>query len=170
MDTVVVQVQTLRMPRSPDDRLLTLSQLARETAVSESTLRNWVDVRPDGLSGSDGLYNWAQLREFCVTHRARFPGARAVLAELDAEAHPPAPRSDARKNADARVMDALIRNLRAATASTLDAAITAAKQAEANARSHREQVESLAATVRAYDDLITQLTGPLTGAGISPLD
>jgi aminopeptidase N len=57
---------------------------------------------------------------------------------------------------------AVLRDLRAAASSNLRVALIASRHAEETARAHREQVEALAATLNAYDDLLTQVTAPRT--------
>lgn len=145
---------------APDDRPMSLRELAAVSGVSPTSLRNWTRRRPRPLkgtpAGSTTVYTCAQLRAFCAAH-PDLPAARQYLDQAPA-ADPQAPCAVANP---AHVAAAL-RNLRAASSSTLDAALSAARLAEAAAVSHREQIESLAATITAYDDLITQLTGPVT--------
>jgi len=145
---------------SRDDAAMSLRELAAEGGISETTLRNWTKVHPHPLEGTRAgratLYTWAQLRAFCAEHQD-LPKARAIRTAPAARGQPPPGTA-----ADPAHVGAALRNLRAAANSTLDAALSSVRLAEATAASHREQVESLAATIRAYDDLITQMTGPVT--------
>jgi hypothetical protein len=141
-----------------EDAAKSLRELAAEVGVSETTLRNWTKARESPLTGTPAgrttLYTWAQLRAFCAEHQD-LPKARSIQSA----ARPGPPSGPV---ADPAHVSAALRNLRAAASSTLDAALSSVRLAEATAASHREQVESLRVTIRAYDDLITQLTGPVT--------
>ncbi|MCU1588876.1 MAG: hypothetical protein JWP11_132 [Frankiales bacterium] len=141
---------------SADDVSMSLRELAGEAGVSETTLRNWTKLSPRPLTGTrtgrTTLYTWAQLRVFCADHED-LPRARTVQK---ASTRPPG----AAMPADPAHVSAALRNLRAAASSTLDAALSSVRLAEATAASHREQVEALRATISAYDDLITQMTAP----------
>jgi len=83
--------------------------------------------------------------------------ARKVVRNLAARA-----TSRATEGQQPEQVRAVILNLRVAALATLDAALSAARQAEQTAVAHREQIEALAVTIRSYDDLLTQLTAPTT--------
>lgn len=144
----------------PDDHPMSLRALATASGVSLTSLRNWTKRHPRPLkgtrAGSTTVYTCAQLRAFCAAH-PDLPAARNYLFQAPAVGPKP-PGADP----DPAHVAAALRNLRAASSSTLDAALSAVRLAEAAAVSHREQIESLAATITAYDDLITQMTGPVT--------
>lgn len=143
-----------------------MPELARQCGVSASQLRNWASqasspLQPVETTNGHRLHTWAQLRAFCTTH-PHLPAVRKLERRLAADASkgggvaaPPHPE----------VVRTVLSNLRAAAASNLSTAITAARLAEATARSHREQLEALASTINAYDDLLTQLTAPVTPYG-----
>lgn len=137
-----------------------MRELAAEAGVSPTTLRNWTRKAPRPLTGSQiggrTLYTWDQLRAFCA-HHPDLPKARMIL-----KTRAPGQQAALPTASDPAHAAAALRNLRAAASSAVDAALAAVRLAEAAAASHREQVESLATTIRAYDDLITQVTGPVT--------
>ncbi len=141
---------------SGNDVPLSLRELAQEARVSETTLRNWTKLSPRPLTGTrtgrTTLYTWTQLRAFCADHED-LPKSRSV--QKTSRQPPPGALP-----ADLAHVSAALHNLRAAAGSTLDAALSSVRLAEATAASHREQVEALQATISAYDDLITQLTAP----------
>ncbi|MGH3939853.1 MAG: hypothetical protein ACRDTG_14735 [Pseudonocardiaceae bacterium] len=57
---------------------------------------------------------------------------------------------------------ALARDLRNVAHQNLQALLATARHAEETARSHREQLEQLAASMAAYDGALSQLTAPST--------
>lgn len=161
---------------------MSLPELARAigVVVSLSCLRNWTRTDPAlrGTPTSSGqfLYTWAQLRAFCDLH-PELPKARAVAARLAARDHgEPAPGiptvnsgpsstpspQESEGAADPQQVRAILGDLRAAADYTVNAVLSAARSAEHTATAHREQIEALAAAIRSYDDLLTQLTAPVS--------
>lgn len=151
------------MRYSADDQPLSPGQLALEARVSESVLRTWAKRTDRPLervpsTGRTVLHTWAQLRAFCEAH-PDLPAARRIarlhassLTSSDFEVGPTDPEQ----------VRAVIRNLRAAANSNLNAALIAARHAERTAIANREQLEALAASIHGYDDLLTQLSAPIT--------
>lgn len=145
-----------------DDEPLSLPALAREAQVSPSQLRNWTKWPVHPLAGTPAgrstTHTWAQLRTFVEEH-PELPAARKVRRRMVAADRPEGQKGSAH---DPETVRAVLSDLRAAASSNLRAAIAAARLAEQTAISHREQLEALASTVNAYDDLLTQLTAPGT--------
>jgi AcrR family transcriptional regulator len=149
--------------RSPEDEKLTVPELAEQAGVSPSTLRNWATKADPPLarvpgSGRSVLHTWAQLLAFCAVHTELRSAQRVLRRVRSRESVPP----DGALPSDAETVRAMLRNLRAAAASNLDAALIATRHAEETARAHREQLEAFAGSLHAYDDLLTQLTAPIT--------
>lgn len=160
---------------------MSLPELARALGVvSVSCLRTWAKSDPPlrGTETPSGqtLYTWAQLRAFCVLHPER-PKARAVTAWFAARDHGEAASGTPTANpdpastrspqphdgaADPQQVRAILGDLRAAADYTVNAVLSAARSAEHTATAHREQIEALAAAIRSYDDLLTQLTAPVS--------
>lgn len=147
---------------------MSLPQLARACGMSPSALRNWTKKADRPLCGSPThpagpvLYTWAHLRAFCAEH-PELPGVRSVTARIAGT--PPAgvrgPRL-AGGAGDPEQVRVILGDLRAAAEYTITAVLSAARSAEQTATAHREQVEALVATIRSYDDLLTQLATPIT--------
>ncbi len=99
---------------------------------------------------------------FCEMH----PGLRAVSkvrqALGNASQPPPHPPTDSGATPEVEDLKSAARNLRVAADQNLQAALTAARLAEATARPHRQQLEQLALTIAAYDAILTPLTTPST--------
>jgi hypothetical protein len=161
----------------PDDALMSLPELARACGMSASGLRNWANrpgqpLRGTPTPGGQVLYTWAHLCAFCDAH-PELSGARKVAARLAGAPSPGPAMPEARRSqaeapgqdggaADPQQLRAILGDLRAAADYTVNAVLSAARSAEQTATAHREQVEALAAAIRSYDDLLTQLTAPAT--------
>lgn len=139
---------------------------------------------------SDGtpLCSWSELADFCAANPGQ-SAARRIRRQLSALAtvspapdegepqidasgpdaqHEPAAERPQRQQPSgetnlgldlSRVVESW-RALRSAADSALTAATTAAELAEQMAANHRRQIDQLAASLRAYDDALTQLLGP----------
>lgn len=155
-----------RVAASRGDIPMSVPQLARAAGVSVSVVRTWAKWRDRPLRGTTTasgsvMYTWAQLRTFCETH-PELPAARRVLSGLAGASSPGPPPLGRRAATDPEQVRAALGNLRAAADYTINAVLSAARHAEQTAIAHREQLESLAATIRSFDDLLTQLAPPTT--------
>ncbi|MGQ0774233.1 MAG: hypothetical protein ACT4NY_07440 [Pseudonocardiales bacterium] len=81
---------------------------------------------------------------------------------LSPEPVPSRTASNAETAPEIEALRALARDLRNVAHQNFQVALTAARQAEETARSHREQLEQLAASMAAYDSALSQLTAPST--------
>ena len=136
------------------------ADMSRRAGVSRATLTNWTKREPPlqtTVSGEHRTVSCRQLTAFCQAH-PELSGVRKVLAGLgDATA---AATTGDRHELD--VARSLARAARTAAAANLEALIEAARQAEQNARSHREQLERLREGLVAYEDAVGQFTVPTT--------
>ncbi|MQA88067.1 MAG: hypothetical protein GEV03_26480 [Streptosporangiales bacterium] len=149
---------------SPDDaELLTAAELAQRAGVAASTITNWTRLKRRPLQTvrtSDGAvrFTWSHLKEFCDAN----PRLRGVTKIRRRIAGQPLPRTAGSRPAtttpEFEDLKSLARDLRNAAHENLQAALAAARLAEETARSHREQIERLAAAMAAYDAALTQLT------------
>jgi len=149
------------VPEWSEDTPLSAAELAQIAGVATNTIRNWTKLPDQPLRGTRNTgryptYTIAQLRAFCAAHDDR-SAARKVVRNLAARA-----ASRATEGQQPEQVRAVVLNLRVAALAALDAALSAARQAEQTAVAHREQIEALAVTIRSYDDLLTQLTAPTT--------
>jgi predicted DNA-binding transcriptional regulator AlpA len=152
----------------PDDDLLTAAELARLTGVSASTFVNWTRHNPAlaTVTLHDGAVRFRRrdVLEFCSTASPRL----RVTAKVQRALRPPTAAPPSRTTAstepapEIEALRALARDLRNAAHQNLQAMLTAARLAEETARSHREQLEQLAASMAAYDAALSQLTAPST--------
>ncbi|MCA1673441.1 MAG: helix-turn-helix domain-containing protein [Actinobacteria bacterium] len=151
----------------PDDALLTAADLARLTGVSASTFTNWTRRNPAlvtvTLHGGVVRFRRRDVIEFC-TANPRLRVTAKVQRALRSPTTAPPSRTTARTETAPEIesLRALARDLRNAAHQNLEAMLTAARLAEETARSHREQLEQLAASIAAYDAALSQLTAPST--------
>ncbi len=118
---------------------LTVAELAAESGISVSTLRNWAKRHEPPLEAVPGprtLHTWAQLFEFCEAH----PNLYKAPSIVGRRATPP-PRGRAKPGGT-------VAGQRAIADAHLKAILEAVRAAEATARTHREQLEAL---INAYD-------------------
>lgn len=143
--------------------LLTASQLAKALHVSQSTISNWTKLEPNPLrtvTTIDGAtrFSWAQLEEFRAAN-PRLPGLRKAALLAAGQNWPPQAPATA---AQVEEFKSMMRDLRNAAHSSLQAALEAARLAEETARSHRVQLEHFARTLDALDGTLTSITAPST--------
>lgn len=151
---------------SESQRPLTAGEIAKLAGVSESTIRNWTREQPPLQTITTGArsigFTWVHLLEFCQL-RTDLRGARSVLDRARALQAPQGAAIQAvTPPIDIESALSVARAMRSAAESNLDAALIAARQAEATARAHREQLEQLKATIAAYDTALSALTAPTT--------
>jgi hypothetical protein len=151
----------------PDDEPLTAAELGRRAGVTQTTIKNWATKHSPPLAtvpSPDHSRRFTQrdLLTFCETHPG-LPAVRKVRQALrQAYKLPQRGPGDSETASDIEALKSLARNLRTAALQHLQAALTAARQAEETARSHREQLEQLAVSIASYDDALTLLTAPST--------
>ncbi|MFD9891554.1 hypothetical protein ACFWY9_19635 [Amycolatopsis sp. NPDC059027] len=145
---------------------MTAAEVGRLAGVSPNTVRGWARRNPPLVAtrlpnGQDGFL-WSQLLEFCEVN-AHLPAARKILDREHARTRSAAAADGLSKSTvDLETLRAIARDLRAAAHSNLQAALTAARHAEASAKAHREQLEHLATTLAAYDSALSTITAPAT--------
>lgn len=143
--------------------LLTASQLAQILHVSPSTIGNWAKLEQNPLKSVttvDGAtrFTWNHLEEFRDAN-PRLPGLSRAAPPVTAHDQPSPALAAA---AEVEEFKSMLRYLRNAAHSNLQAAVEAARLAEETARSHRVQLEHIAQTLAALDAALTGVTAPST--------
>lgn len=131
-----------------------MAQLAAESGISESAIRNWSKRRSaplERVSGGVQMHTWGQLFAFMDANPTLYKAA--ALRQLHAT-RPSAPAAGG-SGARSRIQVAAVR---AAAEAHVTAIVEAVKAAEATARLHREQLETL---MSAFDDAVEP---PLAGS------
>jgi hypothetical protein len=110
--------------------------------------------------GGAARFSRHDVLEFCAANPHLRATAKVREALRSPTGPPPSRTAGTEVTSEVEALKALARDLRNAAHQNLQAALTAARHAEETARSHREQMEQLTASMAAYDAALTQLTAP----------
>lgn len=162
----VFKLQTVTEDARTDEELLTAAELSRRTGASATTFMNWTRYTPalPTVTIRDGTVRFTprHVLAFCAAnpHLRATARVQRALRQSSEPAHQTPATAETRFEVNA--LKSLARDLRNAAHQNLQVALTGARLAEETARSHREQLDQLAASMASYDAALTQLTAPST--------